>query len=102
MHLTKLLVNKKVHTKENGDVWRIVTETGESGNLDFAGEPSDEGLSGISLTNGSSNRHLYFLVDEYVNGNGDVVSDSFELKISNTKASVYFSVSPNLLNIVNL
>ena len=42
--ITNLLVNKKVHTKENGDVWRIVTETGESGNLDFAGEPSDEGL----------------------------------------------------------
>jgi hypothetical protein len=41
---TNLLVNEKVHTKENGDVWRIVTETGESGNLDFAGEPSDEGL----------------------------------------------------------
>jgi hypothetical protein len=39
-----VLFNKKVHTKENGDVWRIVTETGESGNLDFAGEPSDEGL----------------------------------------------------------
>jgi hypothetical protein len=31
--LTKLLVNKKVHTKENGDVWRIVAETGDSGNL---------------------------------------------------------------------
>jgi hypothetical protein len=41
---TNLLVNKKVHTKENGDIWRIVTETGESGNLDFSGEPSDEGL----------------------------------------------------------
>jgi hypothetical protein len=36
-----LLVNKKVHTKENGDVWRIVTETGESGNLDLSRKPSD-------------------------------------------------------------
>jgi hypothetical protein len=39
---TNLLVNKKVHTKENGDVWRIVTETGESGNLKLSGKPSDE------------------------------------------------------------
>jgi hypothetical protein len=45
----------------------------------------------------SSNRHLYFLVVVYVNGKDEVVSDSFELKISNTKASVYFSDSPNLL-----
>jgi hypothetical protein len=34
--LTNVLVNKKVHTKENGDVWRIVTETGESGNLNLS------------------------------------------------------------------
>ena len=39
--LTKLLVNKKVHTKENGDVWRIVAETGDSGNLKLSGNPSD-------------------------------------------------------------
>ena len=39
---TNLLVNKKVHTKENGDVWRIVTKTCKSGNLDFSGKPSDE------------------------------------------------------------
>ena len=39
--LTNVLVNKKVHTKENGDVWRIVTETGESGNLNLSGNPSD-------------------------------------------------------------
>ena len=38
---TKLLVNKKVHTKENGDIWRIVTETGESGSLKLYGKPSD-------------------------------------------------------------
>ena len=38
---TNLLVNKKVHTKENGDVWRIVTETGEYGNLNLSGNPSD-------------------------------------------------------------
>ena len=38
---TNILVNKKVHTKENGDVWRIVTETGESGNLDLSRKPSD-------------------------------------------------------------
>jgi hypothetical protein len=40
--LTKLLVNKKIHTKENGDVWRIVTESDESGNLILYGNPSDE------------------------------------------------------------
>jgi hypothetical protein len=39
--LTKLLVNKKVHTKENGDVWRIVAETGDSGNIKLSGNPSD-------------------------------------------------------------
>jgi hypothetical protein len=39
--LTNVLVNKKVHTKENGDVWRIVTETGDSGNLKLYGNPSD-------------------------------------------------------------
>ena len=39
-----LLVNKKVHSKENGDIWKIVTETGESRNLDSSGEPSDEDL----------------------------------------------------------
>ena len=39
---TNLLVNNKVHTKENGDAWRIVTKTGKSGNLDFSGKPSDE------------------------------------------------------------
>jgi hypothetical protein len=39
--LTKLLVNKKVHTKENGDVWRIVTKSNESGNLILYGNPSD-------------------------------------------------------------
>jgi hypothetical protein len=39
--LTKLLVNKKVHTKENGDVWSIVAETGDSGNLKLSGNPSD-------------------------------------------------------------
>jgi hypothetical protein len=33
---TNLLVNKKVHTKENGDAWRIVTKTDKSGNLDFS------------------------------------------------------------------
>ena len=38
---TNLLVNKKVHAKENGDVWRILTETGESGNLNLSGKPSD-------------------------------------------------------------
>ena len=36
-----LLVNKKVHTKENGDVWKIVIETAESGNLNLSGKPSD-------------------------------------------------------------
>jgi hypothetical protein len=41
---------------------------------------------------------LYFLVDEYVNGNGDVVSDSFELKTSNSKAWVYSWGFPNLLD----
>jgi hypothetical protein len=40
--LTELLVNKKIHTKENGDVWRIVTESDESGNLILYGNPSDE------------------------------------------------------------
>jgi hypothetical protein len=39
---TNLLVNNKVHTKENGDAWRIVTKTGKSENLDFSGKPSDE------------------------------------------------------------
>jgi hypothetical protein len=39
---TNLLVNNKVHTKENGDAWRIVTKTSKSGNLDFSGKPSDE------------------------------------------------------------
>ena len=39
--LTELLVNKKIHTKENGDVWRIVTESDESGNLILYGNPSD-------------------------------------------------------------
>ena len=39
--LTNVLVYKKVHTKENGDVWRIVIETGESGNLTLSGNPSD-------------------------------------------------------------
>jgi hypothetical protein len=38
---TNLLVNKKVHAKENGDVWRIVTETGESENLNLSGNTSD-------------------------------------------------------------
>jgi hypothetical protein len=32
---------KKIHTKENGDVWRIVTESDESGNLILYGNPSD-------------------------------------------------------------
>jgi hypothetical protein len=39
--ITNLLVNKKVHAKENGDVWVIVTETGDSGNLKLSGKPSD-------------------------------------------------------------
>jgi hypothetical protein len=39
--ITNLLVNKKVHAKENGDVWGIVTETGDSGNLKLSGKPSD-------------------------------------------------------------
>ena len=39
--LTHLLVNNKVHKKENGDVWRIVTETDDSGNLKLWGNPSD-------------------------------------------------------------
>jgi hypothetical protein len=39
--LTNVLVNKKVHTKENGDAWRIVTETGESRNLNLSDNPSD-------------------------------------------------------------
>jgi hypothetical protein len=59
-------------------------------------------LAGISLTNGSGNRHLYFLIVVYINGNAEEVSDSFELKISKLKASENFSASPNLLNIVSL
>ena len=38
---TNLHVNKKVHAKENGDIWKIVTETGESGSLNLSGKPSD-------------------------------------------------------------
>jgi hypothetical protein len=33
--------NISVFTKENGDVWRIVTESDESGNLILYGNPSD-------------------------------------------------------------
>jgi hypothetical protein len=89
-----VVISGAFHMCKNGEFELEVktTTTPEITTTMFDGDATDqEDYTLVEQTDdtiGSSNRHLYFLVDEYVNGNGDVVSDSFELKINKIKASV--------------